>query len=148
SAASASAALDDTDHIVAVSNIATLSPRLVNETRGQFTHSNLAAPPSDLAGPAVSISGVASFGRLSGSPTGRLNKLYQVVDNLSYQTGAHAIRVGADFLDNDDTITFPRSIRGSYSFSSLANFLSGTYNNSGFTQTFNNSVVAQTNPNL
>src|SRR5262249_19167741 len=88
------------------------------------------------------------FGRLSGSPTGRVNKLYQVVDNLSYQTGAHAIRVGADFLHNDDTITYPRSVRGSYSFSSLANFLTGTYNNSGFTQTFNNSVVAQTNPNI
>jgi len=148
SAESASAALDDTDHTMAVSNIASLSSRLVNETRGQFTHSNLAAPPSDLLGPAVSISGVASFGRLSGSPTGRVNKLYQVADNLSYQTGAHAIRVGADFLYNDDVINYPRSIRGSYSFQSLPNFLSGTYNNSGFTQTFNNSVVAQTNPNI
>jgi len=148
SAESASAALDDTDHTIAVSNIASLSSRLVNETRGQFTHSNLAAPPSDLLGPAVSISGVASFGRLSGSPTGRVNKLYQVADNLSYQTGAHAIRVGADFLYNDDVINYPRSIRGSYSFQSLPNFLSGTYNNSGFTQTFNNSVVAQTNPNI
>jgi hypothetical protein len=107
----------------------------------------LNAPPSDLIGPAVNISGVASFGRLSGSPTARVNKLYQVIDNLSYQTGAHAIRVGGDFLYNEDTITYPRSSRGSYSFSSLANFLSGTYNNSGFTQTFNNSVVAQTNPN-
>jgi hypothetical protein len=140
--------LDDTDHTIAVSNIASLSSRLVNETRGQFTHSNLAAPPSDLIGPAVNISGVAIFGRLSGSPTGRVNKLYQVVDNLSYQTGAHAIRVGVDFLYNNDTITYPRSIRGSYSFQSLPNFLSGTYNNSGFTQTFNNSVVAQTNPNI
>jgi Carboxypeptidase regulatory-like domain/TonB dependent receptor-like, beta-barrel len=148
SAASASAALDDTDHTIAVSNIASLSSRFVNETRGQFTHSNLAAPPSDLIGPAINISGVAIFGRLSGSPTGRVNKLYQVVDNLSYQTGAHAIRVGADFLHNDDTITYPRSVRGSYSFQSLPNFLSGTYNNSGFTQTFNNSVVAQTNPNI
>src|SRR5262249_1132605 len=43
---------------------------------------------------------------------------------------------------------YPRSLRGSYSFSSLANFLNGTYNNSGFTQTFNNSTVAQTNPNI
>src|SRR5262249_37683011 len=102
----------------------------------------------DLNGPAVSISGVASFGRLSGSPTARLNKTYQVVDNLSFQTGLHAIRIGTDLLYNDDTITYPRSIRGSYSFSSLANFLSGTYNNSGFTQTFNNSVIAQTNPNV
>jgi carboxypeptidase family protein len=147
-AASASAGLDDTDQTLALSNVATFSPRLVNETRGQFTHSNLNAPASDAIGPAVSISSVASFGTLSGSPTGRLNKLSQLVDNLSYQEGAHSIRVGADVLYNSDNITYPRSIRGSYSFSSLANFLSGIYNNSGFTQTFNNSVVAQTNPNV
>ena len=67
---------------------------------------------------------------------------------MSYQAGAHAIRVGVDFLYNDDMITFPRTYRGSYSFSSLANFLAGTYNSSGFTQTFANSVVPQTNPNV
>ncbi len=148
SAPTASANLDDIDQTVAVSNIATLSPRLVNETRGQFTYSNLEAPPSDPIGPAVSISGIASFGTLSGSPTARLNKLGEVVDNLSYQAGAHAMRVGVDFLYNDDTITYPRSVRGSYSFSSLANFLAGVYNNPGFTQTFANSTVAQTNPNF
>ena len=148
SAPTASANLNDTDQTIAMSNIAVFSSRLVNETRGQFTNSNLKAPPSDLIGPAVSISGVASFGTLSGSPTGRLNRLGEIVDNLSYQTGAHAIRVGADFLYNVDTITFPRTFRGSYSFSSLANFLNGLYNNSGFTQTFANTVVAQTNPNI
>src|SRR5205807_4554350 len=45
-AASASAALDNTDQTIAASNVATLSPRLVNETRAQFTHSNLNARPS------------------------------------------------------------------------------------------------------
>ncbi|MGH9643878.1 MAG: TonB-dependent receptor plug domain-containing protein, partial [Terriglobales bacterium] len=148
SAPTASANLDDTDQIIAVSNIFTFSPRAVNETRGEFWNSSLHAPPSDLIGPAVTISGVASFGTLSGSPTGRQNNLGQFVDNLSYQSGAHAIRVGAEFIYNDDTITFPRSYRGSYSFSSLANFLSGTYNNSGFTQTFANSTIHQTNPNV
>jgi len=148
SAPSASANLYDTDQVVAVSNIVALSPRAVNETRGQFWNSNLQAPPSDKIGPAVSISGVASFGTLSGSPTGRLNKLGEAVDSFSYETGAHAIRVGTEFLYNDDTITFPRSNRGSYSFSSLANFLKGTYNTSGFTQTFANSVIHQTNPNV
>jgi Carboxypeptidase regulatory-like domain len=147
SAASASAGLDNTDQTIAVSNLATFSPRLVNETRGQFTYSNLNAAPSDPIGPAVSISGIASFGTLSGSPTARLNKLYEIADNLSYQAGAHAIRAGAGVLYNDDVIAFPRSIRGSYSFSSLASFLNGSYNNSGFTQTFGKTVVAQTNPN-
>ena len=148
SAASASADLDDTDQTVAASNIATVSARLVNETRGQFTYSNLHAPPTDPTGPAVSISGVASFGTLSGSPTARENKLYEAADNLSFQSGAHALRVGADFLFNDDTIAFPRSNRGAYTFSSLGNFLSGTYNSAGFTQTFGNTMVSQSNPNV
>lgn len=148
SAVSAAAALHDLDQTIAASNIFTISPRTVNETRGQFTRSNLTALPNDAIGPAVSISGVASFGTLSASPTGRLDNLYEVVDNLSHQAGKHSLRVGADFLFNDLTITFPMSNRGSYSFSSLANFLNGTYNNSGYTQSFGNPIVPQTNPNL
>jgi outer membrane receptor protein involved in Fe transport len=147
-APSASAGLDNGDHAVSASNIWTLSSRTVNETRAQFTYSNLNALPTDPVGPAVSIAGVASFGTLSGSPQGRLNKMYEVVDNLSHQAGAHALRAGVDFLYNDDTITFPGSNRGSYSFPTLANFQSGVYNNAGFTQTFGTFVISQTNPNL
>ena len=147
-ASTASAGLDNIDQTIAVSNTVTLSPRTVNETRAQFGFGDLQALPTDSIGPAVSIAGVASFGTLSGSPQRRTNRLYQVVDNLSHQAGAHALRVGADFLYNDDTITFPRSIRGSYGFSSLENFLTGVYNNAGFTQTFGATAVSQTNPNI
>src|SRR4029079_13700069 len=117
-------------------------------TRAQITHGDLEAPPTDPVGPGVSIAGVATFGTLSTSPTGRVNTMFEVVDNLSHQAGAHALRAGVDVLYNDDTITFPRSPRGSYSFGSLANFLAGVYGNAGFTQTFGASVVSQTNPNL
>ena len=150
SAPSASAGLDNIDQTVAFGNTRVLSSRMVNETRAQFAYSHLLAPPTDPIGPAVNIasSGVAVFGTLSGSPTGRLNKMVEVVDNLSYLAGAHALRAGLDVLYNDDTITFPRSIRGSYTFSSLPNFLAGMYNNAGFTQTFGATEVSQTNPNL
>jgi Carboxypeptidase regulatory-like domain/TonB dependent receptor len=148
SAVSAAAGLNDADNTIAASNVAILSPRTVNESRGQFTYSGLQAPVNDPLGPAVSISGVASFGTLSGSPTGRLTKSLELADSLAHRVGAHSIRTGVDFLYNDTTITYPRSIRGSYSFSSLANFLSGTYNSSGFSQTFGNSVINQTNPNV
>jgi outer membrane receptor protein involved in Fe transport len=148
-APSGSSALDNVDQAVAFSNIWTFSPRTVNETRAQIAHGDLHAPPTDSVGPAVSIAGVASFGTLSGSPTRRVNTLYEVVDNLSHQAGAHALRAGIDILYNDDTITYPRSFRGAYTFSSLANFLAGAYNNNtGFTQTFGTSVVSQTNPNV
>lgn len=145
-APSASAGLDNLDQSVAVGNTWTASSRTVNETRAQFTSGDLQAPPTDAVGPAVSIAGVATFGTLSGNPTGRHNRMYQVVNNLTHQAGAHALRAGVDVVVNDDTITFPRSARGNYSFSSLANFLSGTY--SGFTQTFGDPVVSQVNPNI
>jgi hypothetical protein len=148
SAPSASSGLDNRDQAIAVSNTISLSPRTVNETRAQFTHSDLQALSTDLVGPAVNIAGVASFGTLSGSPQKRLNKLFQVVDSLSHQRGAHAFKVGADFIYNADTINFPRSYRGAYTFSSLANFLTGTYNNLGFTQTFGVIDIHQTNPNV
>ncbi|HEY6506468.1 MAG TPA: TonB-dependent receptor, partial [Vicinamibacterales bacterium] len=145
---SGSAGLDNRDQGVAVGNTMALSSRLVNETRGQFVHSDLVALPTDPVGPNVNIAGVATFGTFSSSPTGRLNKMYQVVDNLSYLAGAHALRAGVDFLYNHDEINFLRSVRGQYAFSSAANFLTGVYNNAGFTQTFGAVDVAQNNPNL
>jgi hypothetical protein len=148
SAPTASSNLDNVDQAVAVGNTLILSPRTVLETRAQFAGGDLKAPPSEPTGPAVSIAGVASFGTSSSSPTGRLNRMYQIVNNLSHQRGAHALRAGIDFLYNDDLITFPRSARGSYTFSSMANFLTGVYNNAGFVQTFGITGRGQTNPNV
>lgn len=148
SAPSASSNLDNTDRAVAIGNTLILSPRTVLETRAQLAVADLAAPPSDPIGPAVNIAGVASFGTSSSSPTGRLNTMFQIVNNLSHQAGAHALRAGVDVLFNDDVITFPRSVQGSYTFSSMANFLAGTYNNAGFAQTFGITELGQANPNL
>jgi hypothetical protein len=147
-AATASSHLDNRDQTAALSHILFLSSRTVLETRAQFAHSRLLASPSDDVGPAVNIQGVAAFGTSSSSPTVRLNHMTQIVNNLSHQAGAHAIRLGVDFLYNDDLITFPRAIRGSYTFQSLSSFLSGVYNNAGFTQTFSATEVAQNNPNV
>ena len=145
-APTASAGLDNWDHALGFGNTWTISADTVNETRAQFAYGDLKAPPTDAIGPAVSIAGVASFGTSSGSPTARLNKMYQFVNTLSHQSGAHALRAGVDLVFNDDTITYPRSARGSYAFPSQASFLTGDY--SGYTQTFGDPVVSQTNPNI
>jgi hypothetical protein len=147
-APSASQGLDNRDQAIAFSNTVTIGTRTVNETRAQFTHSDLLALPTDPIGPAVSIAGVASFGTFPSSPQGRLNTMVQVTNNTSQQRGAHALRAGVDFVYNADRIRFPRAERGSYTFSSLASFLTGTYNNAGFSQTFGVMEVEQGNPNL
>ncbi len=145
-AVSASAGLDDLDQTLAVSDVHAFSPLTANEVRAQFVSSDLKAPPSDPVGPAVSIVGTAAFGTLSTSPTARMNRLAQVVDSLSYQAGGHALRFGGEFLFNGTIITFPRAIRGNYTFSSLGSFSSGVY--SSYTQTFGNPATALNNPNL
>jgi hypothetical protein len=145
-APSGSAALDSRDQSIAISNVWTISPNTVSETRAQVAHGDLQAPSTDQLGPQVTIAGVATFGTFSSSPTRRENTLYQAVSNLSHQTGAHALRGGVDFLFNGDTITFRRAFRGSYSFSSMSNFLASNYN--GYAQTFGDPIATQTNPNL
>ena len=134
------------DTTVAVNNVATITPVVVNETRFQFTRSRLSAPVNDLVGPAVNISGVANFGTAGFSPTARYLDLYELVDNVAVQKGAHSFKVGADFSYNDLSIIFPGNQQGQYTFSSLANFLAGRYIN--FQQAFGPAEQPQKNPNI
>jgi len=138
----------DTSHVIAASNILSISPRTFNETRTQFVADDLTAPPNDQTGPAVTIAGVAVFGRSTSSPTGRSNKMGELVDNVVMERGAHSVKMGADWLYNDGTITYPQSLRGAYSFASLASFLQGTYNTQGYTQNFGAPSVHQGNGNI
>ena len=67
-APSASSGLDNLDQTIAAGNVIALSERTVLETRAQFAHSNLAAPPTDPIGPAVSISGHCVVRHVVGQP--------------------------------------------------------------------------------
>jgi hypothetical protein len=139
-------ALDDRDQTVAVSNVNTISSRTLNETRFQFTHSRLKAPVNDAKGPAVNINGVASFGTATFSPLARDINLYELVESVSTERGAHAFKGGADFLYNRVNIIFPGAFQGVYTFNNPDNFLSGTY--SSFQQAFGAPGQFQSNPNV
>ncbi|MDX6613977.1 MAG: hypothetical protein QOD75_3163 [Blastocatellia bacterium] len=145
-AVSRGSGLDDTDQTVAVSNITTVNSRALNEARFQFTSSRLGAPINDTIGPAVSISGVANFGTATSSPLARDINLFEAVDNLSTQLGAHSPKAGVDFLYNRINIVFPGAVQGVYAFNSLTNFLGGNY--STFQQAFGTPSQLQANPNL
>ncbi|HET8676733.1 MAG TPA: carboxypeptidase regulatory-like domain-containing protein [Blastocatellia bacterium] len=138
--------LDNRDHAVAVSNVTTLSSKSVNEARFQYTRSRLAAPVNDRFGPAVNISGVASFGTATFSPLARGIDLYEVVDNVTAERGDHSIKAGADFLYNRVEILFPGAFQGVYTFTTLENFLAGAYGS--FQQAFGAPSQFQSNPNI
>jgi len=140
------AALDDTDQTVAVNFLSTLSSGTINEARAQYTRSDLAAPVNDVVGPAVNISGVASWGTATFSPTGRLLDVFQGVDTMTFQRGDHLVKAGGDLLYNRVRIDFPGALQGVYNFTSLANFDRGVY--STFQQAFGVVSQFQSNPNL
>ncbi len=138
--------LDNRDQTITASNVTTISSRTINEARFQFTRSRLGAPVNDTIGPAVNISGVASFGTATFSPLARDIDLFEVVENVATQRGAHSLKGGVDVLYNRVNILFPGAVQGVYTFTSLANFTSGTY--SSFQQAFGAPSQFQSNPNI
>jgi hypothetical protein len=140
------AALDDTDQTIAVNFLSTYGSGTINEARAQYTRSRLGAPVNDSIGPAVNISGVASFGTATSSPTERDVDVFQAVDRVTLQRGGHLIKSGVDLLYNRLTIAFPGALQGSYTFTSLANFQRGIY--AQFQQAFGEPAQFQSNPNL
>jgi hypothetical protein len=147
-AVSRGSSLADRDHTIMASNVTTVSPRTVNEARFQFIHSRLKAPVNDEMGPAVNINGVASFGTATFSPLARDINLYELVDTITTQRGAHSLKGGVDLLLNRVNILFPGAFQGVYTFTSLNNFLAGSYSTNGFQQAFGAPGQFQSNPNV
>ena len=145
-AVSRGTSLTNRDQTFAIGEVASLGSNIVNEARFQYTHSRLSAPPNDLTGPAINISGVANLGTSTSSPTGRANELVELVDNLTIQRATHSVKFGADFLYNRVDILFPGALQGVYTFSSISNFLAGRYVT--YQQAFGVPSYFQSNPNF
>jgi hypothetical protein len=145
-AASRGTALATRDQTLALSLVTTLWQSALNETRVQLTRSRLAAPVNDGAGPAVNISGVASFGVATFSPTARDAEVFEAVSSLTAQSGAHSYKFGVDYLHNNLRIEFPGATRGVYTFTSLPNFIAGSYGS--FQQAFGEPSQTISNPNV
>lgn len=137
--------IDNRDHTLNVQNVTVVGDQSVNEMRVLYRRSRFAAPVNDLNGPAVNISGIASFGTATFSPTSRDIDLFQINDSFSASIGRHSVKFGGEFLFNKVDIEFPGAVQGVFSFNNLANFLIGNYNQ--FQQAFGIPYQSQNNPN-
>ncbi|MGH9315063.1 MAG: TonB-dependent receptor [Vicinamibacterales bacterium] len=130
-ARSRAATLDSTDHMVAASHTLIGSQKLVNEARvlvayrDQIVQSNDPTcdgpcDREDEGGPTLEVTGVASVGRQRFTPQPRKNLRVQLVDTLSYSTGAHLFKAGVDFnwLDTRKG-NLPLHFGGRYIFAQL-----------------------------
>jgi len=117
----------------------TLSPRMLSETRLQFAPRELTQFANDAIGPRISISGTATFGRSTSFPVKLDETRWQLQQTLSWSTGGHFLKLGADVNHLSATSSFPSSFAGSFSFSNLAAFAAGTP--STFVQGFGNPEI-------
>jgi len=130
----------------AIQLISTLSPTMVNEFRFAFPDrlERQVAFSGTGAQPAITISGVASFG---GSPnTGVVfeEKTPEWSDNFSYSRSTHTYKFGVDIRYIMDNQTMP--IYAQYTFPSIAAYLNAvngidTHSYSNYTQVFGNTAV-------
>ena len=130
-ARSRGAALDNTDHMMAASHTAVVSPTIVNELRFQFARRDqkvnsldptCGGPCSaeDQGGPTLEILGIASVGRQRFTPQPRLSDRYQVLDTASLFRGNHQWKAGIDFnYVNHKTQALPLHFGGRYLFQPL-----------------------------
>jgi len=127
----------DQSFLLAWTNV--MSSSLLGEARLQVAPRDLEQYANDAIGPRVSISGVATWGRNTNFPVILDEVTTQGSYTLSWQRGTHFFKAGGDVSHIAATSSFPVSFAGSFSFGSLASFVSGTP--STFTQGFGNPVI-------
>lgn len=135
----------DRQHSFATQLVSTFGTNLLNELRVQYATREQGRTPGSQAGtgPAINISGVANMGgpiaSASDAGFGFTQKIFQVVDNLTFISGDHSYKVGFSFQNVKDTRTTPQY--QSYTFPSVAAYLAAKsganpFAYSSFTQYF------------
>jgi hypothetical protein len=119
--------LRDTSFVASLNS--TLSSTMVNEARFSFGRRH-ATFDSQVPGVALQISGAAFIGSNPFSPVDRVEKRYQVTDNLNWAYGNHSFKFGADVsfvnVDAEFDLNFPGLFNfGNVSAGTLANFIPG-----------------------
>jgi Carboxypeptidase regulatory-like domain len=110
-----------------------LSSSLLNElhfsygrTGGLFPGSDNPSGNNDL--PTIGVTSLFNIGLPSTFPQDRTEQVYQFTDNVSYLRGKHAFKFGADVRYVDLSSLVPFDFRGTYTYSTLANFITNTPN--------------------
>jgi len=103
----------------------TVTPRTVNELRGQFARRRQTFEPTDPQGPGVVISGVAEFGTSYVGDSARRQSYVEIADTTTHARGQHLLKVGAGFKRIAVDGTVNDGVHGLYVFRTLDAFVGG-----------------------
>lgn len=135
--------------LISLSFVSTIKPGIVNEARlgwnrfaeGFFSQDrsfdptsiglNTVAPGTPNADkynfglPKISVSGLAPLGADNGDPRQRVDTNWHFIDNVSWKAGKHDVKFGYEYRRTSISQIFNRGFRGTLSFDSLTDFISG-----------------------
>lgn len=137
----------DRQHSLAAQMVSTFGTNLLNELRVQYATREQGRVPGSEAGtgPAIAITGVANFGGpIQGNQDSGFaftQKIFQVIDNVTYIRGDHSYKFGFAVQNVSDTRTQTSS--QTYTFASVAAYLAAKsganpFGYSSFAQFFGN----------
>jgi len=122
------------DHNLAMSETHIFNPNLINEFRFSFIRRNLDFPENDTTTPSTTIGGLFAFGGANNFPQSRITNFYQFSDTLTYVTGKHTFKLGADLRRNIFANFSGFDFKGTFNFTNLQNYLNN--NAASFDQAF------------
>ena len=122
-ALSAAADFQDRAHILGAQLVTTFSPAMLNEFRGSWPYRNEhhVADPLTGAGPAIVISGIATFGGSNGVGDKFQEKIPSFNDNVTLIKGAHILKFGVGLQKNNDTQL--QDVYTQYTFASIQQYM-------------------------
>lgn len=89
---------DEAPHSVTAQLVTSFNDRLINETRFLFATRGISNGVLKPDAPNISISGIANFNGNSNGTRVTREQGFQIIDNLSYTKGRHALKFGFDIL--------------------------------------------------
>ena len=122
-ALSAASDFRDRAHVGGFQLISSFSPTAVNELRASepYRNEHHIDDPLTGPGPAIVITGIATFNGTTSAETRFAEKIPSVNDNFTKIAGAHTIKAGFGFQENNDNQL--SAVYSQYTFSTIANYL-------------------------
>jgi hypothetical protein len=103
------------EHNLRLTNIATLSPNLLHETRAAYTWKNTIDTPNSTA-PSVQVAGAFTGGGATSQSLENRERDLEVDDDVMITRGAHSLKIGVEALGIFVHATDPDTFNGAFTF--------------------------------
>ncbi|HEX3253958.1 MAG TPA: TonB-dependent receptor [Pyrinomonadaceae bacterium] len=111
------------DQNLALSETHIFDPSLLNEFRFSYIRRNLGFPENDPNSPTATITGLFTIGGASNFPQGRIQDSFQFSDTVSWLTGKHSIKFGADIRKLKLFNIAAFDSKGTFTFANLQDYI-------------------------